>query len=553
MSTITTATQIQVKKTTKRKKSKGTMRSNDLATAYLFLLPALLSIIIFIFLPIFFALIMSLYINPTAGDLGDRLFEFYFNFKNLNNTSFFEFFTYTDTSIFSANGDISYGLFLLVLAIFYLLYINLGYRIFKKKSKLSSPVISLIVLLSGLLVAPFLLWILRFIWNYIPIVIPLENYRVVLTATELDFVQILFNTVFWTVICVCFHVIIGILLAVLMNREFAGKGFFRSIFIIPWAIPSFASTLIWKNFIFNPNGFLGKNTDKIFPKGFFTFNVGNLISIILGALVIFAVLSISINFFELKIIKDKSYRALIRSVFLIIGILLGWLLYYYINPILGGIENNLFSYKIINIEDTTGDSFWINSSVYILNKRFIMITFSAIIINIWLGVPFMMVSFLAAMQGIPPDLYEAAEIDGADAWIQFKSITFPLIKPTLFTVSLLGFVWTFNLFNVVYILAQGQNLPNSRLYSIFVTFIYSLFDESRDYARAAALSFIVFLLLTTFTRAYKKIFNPDKIFIGEEGTLEEKIYNRYIEMSQLEKSEPKETLKEVENHYDKRN
>lgn len=542
MSSISTTTNIQIQKTTKKKKT-ASSRSKDLTAAYLFLLPALLSIIIFIFLPIFFAFIMSLYQNPTAGDLGDRLLAFYFNFQNFNNTSFYEFFTYPETSIFTANKDISHGIYLLVLAVFFLIYINKGYKIFKKKTQISSPVIVLIVILSGLPVSYGLMWLLQNIWNFIPIVIPLENYREVLTATELDFVQILFNTVFWTVVCVFFHVVIGVFLAVLMNREFAGKGFFRSIFIIPWAIPSFASTLIWKNFVFNPNGFLGKNTDKIFPKGFFTFNTGNLLSIIIGGLVVFAVLSLSINLFE-RNLKDKTFRPLIRTAFLIIGVVIGWLVYYYINPILGGIENNIFSYNLVKIEDTTNQQFWINSSVYIFNKRFIMITFSAIIINVWLGVPFMMVSFLAAMQGIPQDLYEAAEIDGADSWNQFKSITFPLIKPTLFTVSLLGFVWTFNLFNVVYILAQGQNLPNNRLYSIFVTFIYSLFDVSRDYARAAALSFIVFLLLTTFSRAYKKIFNPDKIFVGEENTLEEKKYREFIQLINSETDSGEKSLEE---------
>ena len=123
----------------------------------------------------------------------------------------------------------------------------------------------------------------------------------------------------------------------------------------------------------------------------------------------------------------------------------------------------------------------------------------------------MMVSFLAAMQGIPQDLYEAAEIDGANAWTQFKSITFQLIKPTLFTVSLLGFVWTFNLFNVVYILAQGVNIPSATDYQIFVTYIFNLFSGpgTRNYSQAAALSFIVFLLLTVFSRAYRKTFDTE--------------------------------------------
>ena len=129
----------------------------------------------------------------------------------------------------------------------------------------------------------------------------------------------------------------------------------------------------------------------------------------------------------------------------------------------------------------------------------------------------MMVSFLAALQSIPQDLYEAAKIDGADAWTQFRTITFPLIKPTLFTVSLLGFVWTFNLFNVVYIISQGQSgIGQSKFYDIFVTYIFYFFTQRSDYATAASLSFVVFMMLVMFSWAYGRLLNPEKLFEGEK-------------------------------------
>ena len=77
-------------------------------------------------------------------------------------------------------------------------------------------------------------------------------------------------------------------------------------------------------------------------------------------------------------------------------------------------------------------------------------------------------------------------------------------------------MWTFNLFNVVFILARNMNIPENQLYLIFVTYIYDLFDVQHEYAQAAALSFIVFLMLITISKAYNKIFNMDKMFVGDE-------------------------------------
>jgi len=71
--------------------------------------------------------------------------------------------------------------------------------------------------------------------------------------------------------------------------------------------------------------------------------------------------------------------------------------------------------------------------------------FSACIItNVWLGFPFMMIVALGGMQGIPRELYEAAQIDRASAWEQFVHITPPMLRPVMLPAITLGTIWTFN-------------------------------------------------------------------------------------------------------------
>ena len=78
-----------------------------------------------------------------------------------------------------------------------------------------------------------------------------------------------------------------------------------------------------------------------------------------------------------------------------------------------------------------------------------------ILVNIWLGVPFMMMSLSGAIQALPQDMYEAAEVDGVSPWNQFKHLTIPNLKSALIPLSLLGFIWTFNMFNVIYLMTDG--------------------------------------------------------------------------------------------------
>jgi raffinose/stachyose/melibiose transport system permease protein len=84
----------------------------------------------------------------------------------------------------------------------------------------------------------------------------------------------------------------------------------------------------------------------------------------------------------------------------------------------------------------------------------------------WWG--FLMVLFLAAMQNIPPDLYEAARLDGASRWDEFRDVTIPGIRPTLIFMLLMTSIWSFLTFDYIWILTQGGPAGSSEVLSVLV-------------------------------------------------------------------------------------
>jgi multiple sugar transport system permease protein len=78
-----------------------------------------------------------------------------------------------------------------------------------------------------------------------------------------------------------------------------------------------------------------------------------------------------------------------------------------------------------------------------------------IVANIWIGIPFNMLLLLAGLQSIPTTLYEAASLDGASGWKQFWTITLPLLRPVALSVLLLGLIYTFKVFDLIYIMTGG--------------------------------------------------------------------------------------------------
>lgn len=130
--------------------------------------------------------------------------------------------------------------------------------------------------------------------------------------------------------------------------------------------------------------------------------------------------------------------------------------------------------------------------------------FSACVLtNVWLGFPFMMMVALGGLQSIPKELYEAARVDGANAWQRFWRITWPLLQPVLIPATVLGGIWTFNNLNVVWLVSNGGE-PADQTH-ILVSYVYkSAFDLYR-YGHSAALSMVIFGLLLIATLFYLRV------------------------------------------------
>ena len=119
----------------------------------------------------------------------------------------------------------------------------------------------------------------------------------------------------------------------------------------------------------------------------------------------------------------------------------------------------------------------------------------------------MMMSISGALQALPKDMYEAAEVDGINKFSRFFYLTLPNLKSALVPLSLLGFIWTFNMFNVIYLMTDGgPNLdfdgPGST--DILITYVYDVAFRDGAYGVAAAWSVVIFLMLVVFSWTYMK-------------------------------------------------
>ncbi len=118
--------------------------------------------------------------------------------------------------------------------------------------------------------------------------------------------------------------------------------------------------------------------------------------------------------------------------------------------------------------------------------------------NVWLGFPFMMVVTLGALAAVPKDVLEAAEVDGASRWQRLTRITLPMITPTMLPAVTLGAIWTFNMFNVVFLVSGGD--PDGTT-DILVSEAYRwAFTREAQYGYAAAYAVLIFLLLLGASR-----------------------------------------------------
>lgn len=119
-----------------------------------------------------------------------------------------------------------------------------------------------------------------------------------------------------------------------------------------------------------------------------------------------------------------------------------------------------------------------------------------IVMGIWKNVGYSMVIFLAGLQNIPDELYEAASLDGASAWQQFLNVTLPMVSPTLFFVTTMSTITAFQIFDSVYMMTQGgpENSTNVAVY-----WLYQNAFEFFQVGRASAMAYVLFAIILTLT------------------------------------------------------
>jgi len=138
---------------------------------------------------------------------------------------------------------------------------------------------------------------------------------------------------------------------------------------------------------------------------------------------------------------------------------------------------------------------WLRSSAYALP--------AVILIGIWRATPYYMVIFLAGLQAIPGEYYEAAEIDGAGHWKSFWHITLPLLRPTTLLVMVMTVIVAMKVFAVPMIMTGGGPADSTRVLPLF---IYQTAFEFFDMGRASAMSVFLFVAVMLFSVAQIRIF-----------------------------------------------
>lgn len=163
-----------------------------------------------------------------------------------------------------------------------------------------------------------------------------------------------------------------------------------------------------------------------------------------------------------------------------IAVAVVWQLLY--NPTMGPINGFLRSLGIDNPPTWLASTHWALLSV--------------IIVSIWHSIGYYMVLYLAGLQGIPKDLYEAAEIDGAGKISQFRNITLPMLSPVIFFTVIMGIINSFKVFDLVFVLTKGG--PGRSTHMLVYDIYYTAFQRF-EYGYASAMAYVLFAIILVIT------------------------------------------------------
>ncbi|MDO4284117.1 MAG: sugar ABC transporter permease [Eubacteriales bacterium] len=127
---------------------------------------------------------------------------------------------------------------------------------------------------------------------------------------------------------------------------------------------------------------------------------------------------------------------------------------------------------------------------------------AVIAMNCWVGIPFNMLLLTSGLTGISTEVLESAEVDGANAWQRFWKITVPLMKPAILAVLMLGFIYTFKAFDLMYIMTSGGPLNST---DVLGTYAYNLSFTQYEFSKGSATAMILFAILFVIGLFYLRL------------------------------------------------
>ena len=229
----------------------------------------------------------------------------------------------------------------------------------------------------------------------------LDNYKKALMAFDSVFLPAFLRTLLWTVSSMALQLIFGFFVAVGLNAKgLKLRRVYKTLLIVPWAMPAYVSILLWRMGIFNTE--------------FGLFN---------------------------QILKQ-----------------------------IGG--------KTVNFLSTNGMAF-----------------ISCLVVNLWLGVPYMFTMMDGAMQSIDRNIYESAELDGAGFWKKHFYVTIPQILPILMPVIIMATFTAFKQFDIVYLMTMQTGSKTGADINTVITYVYEKAFITSNYGYSSAVAFIVFVII----------------------------------------------------------
>ncbi|WP_412759310.1 carbohydrate ABC transporter permease [Niallia circulans] len=240
-----------------------------------------------------------------------------------------------------------------------------------------------------------------------------------------------------------------------------------------WSFITNISQLKWVGL----QNFVDLFQDKIFIRSLMNNAIFMLTVPICMIISLFLAIAIDRNVYFKSYFKVAFFMPYISSV---VAIAVVWQVLFH--PSLGPINQVLMSLGIDN------------PPKWIADPSFALV--SIMFIQIWISIGFNMIIYLAALQSIPRDLYEAADIDGASAWVKFKNITLPMVSPTTFFLLITGIISTFKVFDLISVLTKGGPMHAT---SMIVWNLYDTAFVNLDIGHASAMAVILFFIVFAIT------------------------------------------------------